>query len=366
MDPIRTGLVGCGKVAEFHALAYQNLPNSEFVACCDSDFERAKAFAKRFGLTPYADVQEMIQKSKVQALSVCTPHPLHAKIAVAAADAGCHVLIEKPLAVSLEDCDTIIESGERNNVQISMIAQKRFYRPCLRMKQAILEGKIGTPIIGTLNMYGWRGKDYYDSDPWRGTWKGEGGGVMATQATHEIDILLWMMGEVDEVYGVWENFNHPYIEVEDTAAAIVRFKSGAIGNLIMSNSQNPGLYGNVHVHGSNGASIGTQIDGGSAFIAGMTTIAEAPYNDIWTIRGEEDRLEEMKAADSKEFLSCDFMHYYHERQIEDFLNAIQQNRTPMVTARDGRRAVELMLAVYKSMELNAPVKLPMCNSDGEK
>ena len=110
------------------------------------------------------------------------------------ADLKCNVLVEKPLAVSLEDCDKIINAGKDNGVQIGMIAQRRFYRPCMRIRQAIDEGKLGEPIIGTVNMYGWRDKAYYDSDPWRGTWKGEGGGVMATQATHQIDLLLWYMG----------------------------------------------------------------------------------------------------------------------------------------------------------------------------
>ena len=170
----------------------------------------------------------------------------------------------------------------------------------MRIKQAIEDGKIGTPIIGTVNVYGWRSKEYYESDPWRGTWKGEGGGVMATQATHQIDLLLWYMGEIEEVYGIWKNYNHPYIEVEDTALAIVKFKNGAVGNLVMSNSQNPALFGNVRVHGSNGASLGVQTDGGSMFIAGMSEITRH-LNDIWTVQGEADNLEQMRKEDTEEF-----------------------------------------------------------------
>ena len=356
---IRTALVGCGKVADFHALAYAKLEESEFVACCDANMERAQAFAERYGIQAYSDLEQMIRECKVDLLSICVPHPLHASLTVAAADLKCNVLVEKPLAVSLEDCDKIIEAGKRNGVQIGMIAQRRFYRPCMRIKKAIEDGKLGQPIIGTVNMYGWRDKAYYDSDPWRGTWKGEGGGVMATQATHQIDLLLWYMGEIDEIYGFWKNYNHPYIEVEDTALAIVKFKSGAVGNLVMSNSQNPALYGNVRVHGSNGASVGVQTDGGSMFIAGMSEITEAPYNDIWTVEGEADQLEAMKQEDTEAFFSVDSMHYYHQVQIEEFIHAIQEGKRPLVTAEDGRRAVELMIGVYQSMACGQPVKFPL-------
>ncbi|MGI6739472.1 MAG: Gfo/Idh/MocA family protein [Christensenellales bacterium] len=356
---IRTALVGCGKVADFHALAYAGLENSEFVACCDSDIERARSFAEKYNIKAYDNTSKMIRDSKVEMLSICTPHPLHASIAVEAANEKCNVLVEKPLAVSLDDCNKIIQAGEQNQVKIGMIAQRRFYRPCMRIKQAIEDGKIGTPIIGTVNVYGWRSKEYYESDPWRGTWKGEGGGVMATQATHQIDLLLWYMGEIEEVYGIWKNYNHPYIEVEDTALAIVKFKNGAVGNLVMSNSQNPALFGNVRVHGSNGASLGVQTDGGSMFIAGMSEITEAPYNDIWTVQGEADNLEQMRKEDTEEFFRVDSMYHYHRVQIAEFIDSILQDRQPLVTAHDGMKAVELMIAVYQSTETGLPVKFPL-------
>lgn len=136
------------------------------------------------------------------------------------------------------------------------MVQRRFYRPCMRIHKAIEAGKIGKPVLGMVTMLGWRDKAYYDSDAWRGTWKGEGGGVLVNQAPHQLDLLLWYMGDVDEVYGVWKNLNHPYIEVEDTAVAVVKFKSGAVGNIVVSSSQNPALYGKVHVFGENSARRG--------------------------------------------------------------------------------------------------------------
>ena len=359
MDRIKTGIVGCGKVGDFHALAYSKLPESEFVAVCDNDRSRAEAFAARYGVKAYTDVATMCREEGLGAVSICTPHPIHAAPAVAAAECGCNVLVEKPLASRLADCDAILKAGEENHVQIGTMVQRRFYRPCQRIRQAIDDGKLGTPVIGTVQMFGWRDKAYYDSDPWRGTWKGEGGGVLVNQAPHQLDLLLWYMGEAEEVYGLWKNLNHPYIEVEDTAVAVVKFKNGAIGNIIVSNSQNPALFGKVHVYGSNGASIGVQTDGGAMFIAGMSGIAEPPVNDLWTVPGEESMLEQWKKEDSDYFNSIDSTHHYHVVQIEDFLKAIQEGRRPLVDGYDGRRTVELIEAIYRSTESGEPVKLPL-------
>ena len=208
---LKTGIIGCGKVGDFHAKAYAQLENSEFTAVCDANLERAKAFAERYNVHAYSDIAEMIQKEHLDVVSVCTPHPIHCDPAVTAAENGCNVLIEKPLASSLADCDRIIEAGDKNHVTIGTMVQRRFYRPCMRIHEAIEADKIGKPVLGMVTMLGWRDKAYYDSDAWRGTWKGEGGGVLVNQAPHQLDLLLWYMGDVDEVYGVWKNLNHPYI-----------------------------------------------------------------------------------------------------------------------------------------------------------
>jgi predicted dehydrogenase len=193
----------------------------------------------------------------------------------------------------------------------------------------------------------------------------EGGGVLVNQAPHQLDILLWFMGEIDEVYGLWKNMNHPYIEVEDTAVAIVKFKNGAIGNIIVSNSQKPGIYGKVHVHGENGASVGVQTDGGAMFIAGMSGILEPPVNDIWSVPGEEKMLKKWIEKDSAHFNQIDPMVYYMERQIEDFLQAIENNSQPLVTGEEGRRTVELFTAIYRSTRDNQPVKFPLQPEKGD-
>jgi predicted dehydrogenase len=167
------------------------------------------------------------------------------------------------------------------------------------------------------------------------------------------------MGEIDELYGRWANLNHPYIEVEDTSLAVIRFRNGALGNIVVSNSQNPALYGKVAVHGSNGASVGVQTDGGAMFIAGMSTIEEPPYNDLWTVPGEEDSLELWKKEDTDFFKKINPAEYYHQLQIRDFIQAIIDDRDPMISAVEGRKTVELFTAIYLSQQENQVIKFPL-------
>lgn len=359
-EVIKTGIIGCGKVADAHASAYEKLENSKFCAVCDVSKERAESFAAKYGVKAYTSISEMIKNEGLGIVSVCTPHPFHAKTAVEAADNGCCVLVEKPFAVKVSDCDQIIHAGQRNSVKIGTVFQRRFYEPCTRIKKAIEDGKIGKPIMGNVTMLGWRDKHYYDSDPWRGTWEGEGGGVLPTQACHQLDLLLWYMdSDIDEVYGVWKNYNHPYIEVEDTAVAIIKFKNGALATITASNSQNPALYGKVRIHGDNGATVGVQTDGGEMFISGMTSITEAPFNDIWTVRGEESRMDLWKRQDEKAFFADDPTEAYHRKQIGDFITSVSSGTEPLVTGYTGRKSAELMEAIYKSTALQLPVKLPL-------
>jgi predicted dehydrogenase len=359
MEALKTAIVGCGKVGHLHAKALSRVPESVFVAACDVDFERARQFAAQYKIQAYQDVEEMIAGSGVESLTICTPHPLHAEPAIKAAKAGVHVLIEKPLASSLADCDAILEAARSRGVKIGTMCQRRYYAPCLRVKQAIEEGKLGRPILGSVAMYGWRDQAYYRSDPWRGSWKGEGGGVLVNQAPHQLDLLQWYMGPIEELFGFWDNLNHPYIEVEDTAIAVLRFKNGGLGNIVVSNSQNPALYGRVYVHGSNGASVGVQTDGGAMFVAGMTTITEPPINDLWTVRGEEELVKKWQKEDSELFLSINAVEYYHQLQITEFLKAIIKGQDPLVTGEEGRKTVEIFTAIYRSQRDRKPVKFPL-------
>jgi predicted dehydrogenase len=358
MRRLRTALVGCGKVGQIHAQALATLSESEFVAVCDSSAERAEAFARRFKARPYNDLSDLIKQCTTEAILICTPHPLHAQAAILAAEAGVHVLVEKPLATRLEDCDAMVAAARRGGVKLGVISQRRWYEPVRRMKQVIDAGKIGRPVLGTFAMYSWRDQAYYQSDPWRGKWDSEGGGVLINQSPHMIDLLLWLMGDqVVEVTGYWANLNHPYIEVEDSAVAILRFSQGGLGSIVTSLSQKPGIHTKVHIHGSQGGSVGVETDRGATFIAGMTGIAEPPLNDLWTIPGEEARLEQFQAEDRARFAEVDAINHYHTLQIRDFLLAILHDRAPEVTGEDGRNVVALVQAIYRSSLEGKPVRL---------
>jgi predicted dehydrogenase len=301
----------------------------------------------------------MIDRAGVEAICVCTPHPNHAESVIAAAKAGVHSLVEKPLASSLADCDAMIAAGKEGKAVIAVVSQRRYYPPCRRIRRALDAGLLGRPVLGAATIFGWRDEAYYRSNTWRGTWKGEGGGLLVNQAPHHIDLLLWYMGEVAELTGYWANLNHPYIEVEDTAVASIRFRSGALGNILFSNSQNPAIHARVSVHGSNGASIGVQTDGGAMFVAGVSKDIEAPFVDLWTIPGEQDRIPVWKEDDAAFFRSVNPMTYFHRLQIEDFLQGILSGRPPAVTAAEGRRVVELFTAIYRSSRDGGSVKFPL-------
>ncbi|WP_138989496.1 Gfo/Idh/MocA family protein [Larkinella sp. C7] len=354
---LNIALIGPGKVAHNHARATLETPDTKLVAIYGRNHTKADEFANQYGITAYSDIYDMVDRENVDICIVCTPHPAHRVVTVAALEAGANVLVEKPLASSLADCDAMINAARNANRQLAVVSQRRFYEPCMRMRQAIDDGKIGKPVLGMAQLFGWRSEEYYRSDPWRGSWEHEGGGVLVNQAPHQLDLLLWYMGEMEEVYGVWANLNHPDIEVDDTAVAIVRFKNGGIGNVIVSNSQKPGLYGKVHIHGQNGASIGVQTDGGSMFIAGMTGIQDAPYNDVWSVVGEEDQRLVWKAEDDAVFNSVDSSSHYFSRQLADFGQAIRDGRQPLVTGEEGRKVVALFEAIYESTRTRQPVRL---------
>lgn len=364
MRTYSVGIVGLGKVAHLHAQALREIEHAEFTGACSRSLSKAQTFSGEYGAKPYDNITSMVRENDLDLVIICTPHPNHVEPTVEALEAGAHVLVEKPLASTLQDCDIMIEAAERTGRKLGVISQRRWYPPTLRVKQAMDEGKIGKPVLATINMLGWRDEAYYNSDEWRGSWEMEGGGVMVNQAPHQLDLFCWLMGPIEEVYGHWANLNHPYIEVEDTALAIVKFKSGALGNILVSNSQKPGIFGKIQVHGENGASVGVQTEGGAMFIAGMAPITEPPVNDLWTIPGEEGMLDEYTREDEELFKKVDPMVYFIRLQIEEYLNALEHDREPLVNGVEGRKTVELFTAVYRSTRDNKPVKFPLTPETG--
>jgi UDP-N-acetyl-2-amino-2-deoxyglucuronate dehydrogenase len=355
-DVVRFGIVGPGKVADVHATALGRIPRARLVAVAGRSPDRTAAFAARHGARPEPSLDALLDAGDVDAVIVTTPHPLHAEQAEAIARAGRHVVIEKPMALTTPECDRILAAARAGGVVVSVVSQRRWYEAAMRVKAAIDEHRIGEPALGVVDVLGWRGPEYYEMDAWRGTREGEGGGVLVNQAVHQLDLLRWFMGPIAEVDGLTANVNHPGIEVEDSAVAIVRFASGALGAVVASNAQKPGLWGRVHVHGSDGTSVGVETDAGSSFVAGVSepTVAR---NDLWTIPGEEASPERWAADDRATLAGVDLATHYHELQLRDVVDAILDGRAPAVTGEDGRATVELMAAIYEAAETAGRVRI---------
>ncbi len=353
---VRYALIGYGKIAAVHAKALKEVKDCKLVAVWGRNKEKAETFAREWDILPFTDMQKMIAEAKVDAVIITTPHPLHKENTLEALKAGAHVLVEKPMALTVADCQEMIDCAKQEKKKLAVISQRRWLPSTQRIHKAITEGKLGKPMIGQVTMLGWRDEDYYNSDPWRGKWDKEGGGVLINQAPHQLDLLHWFLGPVKEVYAQWDNFNHPYIEVEDTAVATVRFASGAVASILVSNSQKPGIYAKVHVHGSNAFSAGVQTDGGAMFIAGRSGVAEPPYNDLWTIEGEEAMLDVWKLEDEAFFKTIDPVAHYFYLQQEDFTQAILNDTTPVSSGEEGMETVKLIEGMYISGRTGEPVR----------
>lgn len=341
-------LYGYGKVANLHAKALAASTEAKLVAVCGRDAGKARAFAASWGVEARATPLEAARLDGAKAAIITTPHPLHAAHALECISAGLDVLVEKPMALKVADCEAMIDAARKGGRRLGVISQRRWYPSALRIRNAIDEGKLGAPMLGQATILGWRDEAYYRSDPWRGTWKGEGGGVIVNQAPHQLDLLAWYMGPVERVEGGWINVNHPYIEVDDSAVATVFFRSGGLGSVFISNSQKPGIHAKVTIHGSTGASAGVQTDGGAMFIAGRSGVLEPPYNDLWTVPGEEGLLDGWRREDAAFFAGIDPTWYFFSKQIDDFAAALRKGRKPAVTGEDGLETVRIMEGIYRA------------------
>lgn len=345
---LKVGLIGYGKVAQLHARALADSRNAALASVCGRNDERRDRFAAQWSAGSRRTVEEMVRHDGVEAVIVTTPHPRHHDDTIEAFDAGCHVLVEKPMALTEAECTAMIEASERTGRILSVVSQRRWYPSCRRIREAIDAGKLGRPAAAQVTILGWRDEAYYRSDPWRGRWDTEGGGVLINQAPHQFDLMCWFMGPAQEIRAFWDNLNHPYIEVEDTAVASIRFANGGLGSVLVSNSQKPGIYAKVHVHGTSGASAGVQTDGGAMFVAGMSGVLEPPYNDIWTVPGEERLISAWRQEDEEFFRTIEPTTWFFSRQIEDFADAVMKGRKPLVAGEDGRETVRVIEGIYRS------------------
>jgi len=347
---IRVGLIGCGKIAQTHAKALAYIEEADFVACCDSDEARARALAAEYGVpNVFSDAVQMLESGLIEAVCVCTPHPAHEPMVVAAANAGVHVICEKPIAVSLEQADRMVEATDAAGVKFGVIFQRRFWPAAQRIRAAIDSGRLGKLTLGECSAQIWRPESYFASDPWRGTWASEGGGVLMNQAVHAIDQFIWFMGEPVEVVGRFATLKHgDYIDVEDTAVATVVFAHGGLGTIQAASTFNPNFGFRVAVHGDSGAAVSVW----------ERKEGQQGVNDVWTFDGEE----EQRAAWEVEDTGNPGFPGFHAMQLRDFMQAVRDDRAPAVTGRDAVKSLEIILAIYESSRTGLPVKLPMARA----
>lgn len=343
---IRFGLAGCGAIARAHIDSLQKIPGVRLTTVWNHRPDPAARLAEELGCAVAESLVDLVERDDVDAVTICTPSGYHMEPALAAIEAGKHVLVEKPLEVTEERCRRMIDAADRRGVKLGVIFQSRFVEANRAAREAVAEGRFGRLVMGSAYVKWHRPQAYYDSGSWRGTWKYDGGGALMNQAIHAVDLLLWLMGPVTTVYGHVDALAHDGIEVEDTAAAVLRFDNDAIGVIEASTSVYPGYPKRIEVHGDRG---------------GVTLEDDAVAD--WREADTPERGEAMKrefgpkAASGAASDPMAISFEYHRRQIEDFIHAIQEDRDPLVDGEAGARAVAVVRAIYRSASEGRPVDL---------
>lgn len=343
---MKYSLIGCGRISPNHIEAAKN--NAlDFAAMCDVVPERMAEKAEQFGLGAvrrYTDYREMLEKEKPELVAIATESGKHAKIALDCIAAGCHVIIEKPIALSIADADAIIAAGKEKGVVVCANHQNRFNKSVQYIRRALEEGRFGHLSHGAVHVRWNRGRGYYEQAPWRGTWAQDGGCLM-NQCIHGIDLLRWMMGdEIDEVMAYTDRLMHPYLEAEDLGMALVRFKNGSYGLVEGTTNVYPkNLEETLYLFGEKG----------TAKAAGTSdNIIEE-----WSFADGKDDPAYVKATYGEN--PPNVYGFGHTPLYADVIDAIKTHRAPYVDGEAGKRALELVLAIYKSAAEGRPVKLPL-------
>lgn len=331
-------IIGCGFISEKHAYTINNIGGAKLIAVCDKNVLAAKRYEDKYGVKVYTDIEEMLLNEKIDIVNICTPSGSHTVIAELVAGYGKHIIVEKPMALTLADTNKIIAASENNNVKLAVVHPNRF-RPAVLKLQEILDAGLLGKISHALCIVNWnRGQHYYDQAPWRGT-KEQDGGVLMNQAIHNLDLLLSFMGKPTEVFSMQATRLRD-IEVEDVSTGVIRFESGALANVQASTTVYPkNLEESITIFGETGT---VKIGG-----------AHALYFEILDIQDlQEETIQYIVDVESNPWGVPG-----HERIIKDMIKAVAEDRKPIISGEDGRNAVELVLAFYESAKLNKPVNL---------
>lgn len=336
---IKFAFIGCGAIANKHVTALNRLGNAEIVGAYDIDSRAAHIFNEKSSIQTFSNVVEMIEKTNPDVLNILTPSGIHAENILELIRFKRHFVVEKPLALRLEHIDRILEECDERGIKIFVVQQNRFNPPVQKLKEAIDKGRFGKLVLGTVRVRWSRNQAYYDQKPWRGTWAFDGG-VLTNQASHHIDMLIWMMGEVESVMSKTTT-RLVKIEAEDTAAAILRFKNGAIGIIEATTATRPkDLEGSISILGEKAS-----VEIGGFFINELKT---------WNF-SEPDEMD--KDIWEKFARVPDEPAWNHTEFFKDVVNSIRIDRKGLIDGLEGRKSVELINAMYESAETDKEVLL---------
>ena len=343
------GIIGLGLIADFHARAIQEMRGGKLVACCSRNQEKADRFAEKYQCKGYSSWEKFLGHPGLDIVNICTPSGTHLEPALAVAAAGKHLIVEKPLEITLPRCDEIIRACEENGVKLTSVFESRFFKLTSVIKKAVDQGRFGQMVLCDAYIKWYRSQEYYNKGGWRGSWKLDGGGALMNQSIHAVDLLQYFAGEVEEIQALIATIGHQGIEVEDNAVALLRFKSGALGVIEGSTSVYPGFLKRIELSGTQGS-----------------VIMEEEDLKAWSFKKE--LLKDRKIR--KQFFSrtksgggasdpgaIDFCG--HQYQFENMVEAIKNNNEPSVNGYEARKAVEIILGIYKSAREGKRVKLPL-------
>ena len=344
---MKYALIGCGRISPNHIAAAQN-NNLDIVAICDVDKACMEDKALKFKLPDtvkrYTDYMELLEKEKPELVAICTESGKHAKIAIDCIKRDVNCIIEKPIALSIADADAIVNAAIKHHIKVCACHQNRFNRSVQIIREAIDMNRFGRLFYGTAHIRWARNHEYYDRASWRGTWEQDGGALM-NQCIHNIDLLRWMMGsDITEVVGMTDRLNHNYIESEDFGIALIKFKNGSYGIIEGTTDVYPkNLEETLYIFGEKG----TVKAGGIS----VNIIEEWRFSDLLDDPNEvKKRFHENPP---------NVYGYGHTPLYADMIHAIEQDRQPYVTAMEGKKALELVLAIYKSAAEGSIVRLPL-------
>jgi UDP-N-acetyl-2-amino-2-deoxyglucuronate dehydrogenase len=356
LEKIHFGVLGCGVIGPHHARAIAGLEDAELIAVADIVPELARELAAEYGCSSHYGLGEMLSETELDAVCVCTPSGMHARNAIAALEAGKHVVIEKPVDVTLEAADRLLGVQRQTGRKVAVVSQHRFDAAALAVHRAIATKTFGRLTAGSAEVRWWRSQAYYDSGGWRGTRELDGGGVLINQAIHSIDLLQWLMGRVVEVHAYTGLLAHQRIEVEDTAVAIVEFEGGALGTILATTAAYPGLTARIAVHGDRGSAVIDDDELVYFHAAGGGQEAEA-YGG-----GEnqaEQVMEQYGGGSTGSGAGADpgSLSMAHRDQIADFVRAVKEDREPSINVEEGRKPLAIVAGIYESVRTGGPVRI---------